>query len=428
MSEKKRPGKPDVADLISPVGVFNPDQSPFPLGLTSRTSLSDIVVAPPGTGGGTRVDDDRKRHKDRIRDQIKTKLPDIIGRGKIFTGDGKFKVPVKGGYEPKIRYGRDPKGGGGGGKCKKAGSEKGELTIELTKEEVIQMLFDEMELPDMLRKQMAKTKVKAHKFRGIQKVGPKPFFRRKDSAVARIRRSIGVRNAHPENFEHLYKDAEGKPFERPLIPGTKDVPFKRRDFRFERVEEVLDEDSKAVIFFVLDRSVSMDGLPLLLAKAYFYLNLMFLRSKYKQVHVVMIAHDAGAHRIMEEEKFFGVGVDGGTDPVPAWQMVHDIAQSEFPLSAWNRYMFQASDGEVYGDNAVNVPRQWYLKLLEIGFAYLGYLETVDSGSTLQIWNHIGKDLNYLDEKAKKHVGMARVNDLKQLPKAFKDILTKDKVQ
>ncbi len=427
MSKKKGPVMPNPADYVSDIGIFDPEKYPFPLGLTPHTVLGDVVVAPPGQGGGTRVDDDRRRHKDRIRDQIKTKLPDIIGRGKIFTGDGKFKVPVKGGYEPKIRYGRDPKGGGGGKGGQKAGSEKGELTIELTKEELIQMLFDEMELPDMLRKQLAKTKVKAFKFRGVQKVGPKPFFRRKDSAIARIRRSIGLRNAHPDQFKHLYVDAEGNPLARPLIPGSKDVPFKRRDFRYEQVEEVLDEDSKAVVFFVLDRSISMDGLPLLLAKAYFYLNLMFLRSKYKEVTVVMIAHDAGAHRIEDETKFFGVGVDGGTDPVPAWQLVHDIAQAEFPLSAWNRYMFQASDGITYGSNS-GVPRQWYTKFLEIGFAYLGYLETVGKGSSLQIWNDIGKDLQFLDDKAKKHVGLARVNDMKDLPAAFKAILTKDKVQ
>ncbi|QQR60085.1 MAG: DUF444 family protein [Candidatus Melainabacteria bacterium] len=427
MTEKKRPDKVNIADYISDVGIFNPEASPFPISLTSRNVLGDVVVTRPSDGGGTRVDDDRKRHKDRIRDQIKTKLPDIIGKGKIFTGNGKFKVPVKGGYEPKIRYGRDPKGGGGGGKGQKASQDKGELTIELTKEELIQMLFDEMELPDMLRKQMAKTKVKAHKFRGVQKVGPKPFFRRKDSAVERIRRSIGLRNANREQFPHLFHDADGNVLAKPLIPSTTDIPFKRRDFRFERVEEVLDEDSKAVVFFVLDRSVSMDGVPLLLAKAYFYLNLMFLRSKYKEVHVVMIAHDAGAHRILEEEKFFGVGVDGGTDPAPAWQMVHDIAQAEFPLSAWNRYMFQASDGITYGGSS-GVPRKWYTKFLEIGFAFLGYLETVNPGSFSQVWNDIGKDLQALDEKSKKHVGMARVSDMKDLPKAFKVILVKDKVQ
>lgn len=429
MTVKKRPAKPTVADLISDVGYFNPDASPFPISLTSRNVLGDVVVTRPSDGGGTRVDDDRRRHKDRIRDQIKTKLPDIIGKGKIFTGNGKFKVPVKGGYEPKIRYGRDPKGGGGGGKGPKGAPEKGELTIELTKEELIQMLFDEMELPDMLRKQMAKTKVKAYKFRGIQKVGPKPFFRRKDSAVERIKRSIGLRNANREQFPHLFHDADGNVLAKPLIPSTKDIPFKRRDFRFERVDEVFDEDSKAVVFFVLDRSLSMEGKPLMLAKAFFMLNLMFLRNKYKEVALVMIAHDAQAYRIKEEKDFFGTKADAGTRAEPAWQMVWDVAQKEFPVSAWNRYMFQSSDGMLFDGDGV--ARKWYQHYIENDFNYLGYLEVVAEaygGGDPKAWKELGRDLLRLDAKIKAHVGMAKAGEMTDLPNAFKTILAKDKVQ
>ena len=274
------------------IGLFNAMNSPFPLANTTRAMLNGgIIVTPPNPSGGDRTREDRDRHKDRIRDQIKPQLPGIIGTTPIFGDGGKVKVPVKGGYEPKWRYGRDPKGGGGGGGGE-AGDNAGELIyVEISMEELIEMLFADMELPDMLKKQLATTKVKTYKYRGVQPNGPKPRLRKNDTAKARIRRAIGMKNAQPEAYQHVTTH----------IPTIQDVPFHKQDERYHRVDETFDEDSKCVVFFVLDRSGSMGGDPLMIAKAYFLLNLMFLRTKYKDVTVVMIAHDGQAYRIRDEE-------------------------------------------------------------------------------------------------------------------------------
>jgi uncharacterized sporulation protein YeaH/YhbH (DUF444 family) len=287
------------------IGLFNAMNSPFPLANTTRAMLNGgIIVTPPNPSGGDRTREDRDRHKDRIRDQIKPQLPGIIGTTPIFGDGGKVKVPVKGGYEPKWRYGRDPKGGGGGGGGE-AGDNAGELIyVEISMEELIEMLFADMELPDMLKKQLATTKVKTYKYRGVQPNGPKPRLRKNDTAKARIRRAIGMKNAQPEAYQHVTTH----------IPTIQDVPFHKQDERYHRVDETFDEDSKCVVFFVLDRSGSMGGDPLMIAKAYFLLNLMFLRTKYKDVTVVMIAHDGQAYRIRDEKNFYEIEVDGGIAP------------------------------------------------------------------------------------------------------------------
>ena len=414
-------GEEKVKANLSPVTVYDPGANPFLMTMTSRAILADVVIAPPNPHGGDRTDEDRKRHKDRIKDQIKPQLPELIGGNPIFGDKGKVRVPVRGGYEPRWRYGRDPQGGGGGG-GPQAGSDAGDLIyVEMDIEELIQMLFDDMELPDMLKKQIATTKVKAYKFRGVQPNGPKPRLRKPDTARARIRRAIGTRNANQEQFEHLYEE------DRVRIPTTGDVPFHKQDFRYNRVEETFDEDSKCVVFFVLDRSGSMGGDPLMIAKSYFLLNLMFLRNKYKDVRVVMVAHDAQAYRIEDERKFFEIEVDGGTVVEPAYQMVFDIAQSEFPASAWNRYMFQATDGYLFdGEDLI---REWYTKYIKSGFNFLGYLE-IDPGFGWggggSDWAYGGKALEGLDDKTKAHTGMAKVSKMTDVPDAFKQILTKDK--
>ncbi len=411
-----------VQDHLSSVSVYDPGARPCPLTLTTRSVIADAVVSPPDPNGGDRSEEDRRRHKDRIKDQIKPKLPELIGGNPIFGDKGKIKVPVSGGYEPRWRYGRD-KPGGGGGTGKDAGSDPAdEIYVEIDLDELLQMLFEDMELPELLKKQLATTKVKAFKYRGIQPTGPKPRLRKNDTARARIRRSIGMRNANPDDpkFADLV-DIEKK---RKKIPGTKEVPFHKRDYKYNRVEETLDDESKAVVFFVLDRSGSMGGEPLMIAKAFFVLNLMFLRNKYKDVKVVMIAHDAHAFRIEDETKWFEIEAGGGTVAEPAYQMVFDIAQAEYPSSTWNRYMFQATDGVLFdGDHVI---RDWYTKLIKTDFNYLGYLEVGGSWGWGGYWQSGGQALQHLPEEIKKHVGMARVENLKQLPDAFKQILDKDK--
>lgn len=415
-----------LQDNLSTVSVFDPSSRPFPLTLTSRsivnTIMSDAIVSPPDPHGGDRTEEDRKRHKDRIKDQIKGKLPDLIGGNPIFGDKGKIKVPVSGGYEPRWRYGRD-QGGGGGGKGQKAGSDPAdEIYVEIDLDELLQMLFEEMQLPDLLKKQMATTKVKAFKYRGMQPHGPKPRLRKSDTAKARIRRAIGMRNANPDDpkYAHLV-DEETK---KKKIPTPADVVFHKQDMRYHRVEETLDDESKAVIFFVLDRSGSMGGDPLMIAKAFFVLNLLFLRTKYKDVKVVMIAHDSHAFRIEDETKWFQIEAGGGTVVAPAYEMVLDIAQREFPASTWNRYMFQATDGYLFdGDDVI---RGWYTKLIKTDFNYLGYLEIDGGWGWSSGWASGGQALVGLAEEIKKHVGMARVSSLQDVPNAFKEILDKDK--
>lgn len=403
--------------VANTIKLFNPMSGEFPLSLMTRAMLNGgIIVTPPNPSGGDRTREDRERHKDRIRDQIKPQLPGIIGTTPIFGDGGKVKVPVKGGYEPKWQYGRDGKGGGGGSGKGDPSDQAGELIyVEISMEELIQMLFEEMELPDMLKKQLATTKVKTYKFRGVQPNGPKPRLRKNDTAKARIRRAIGMKNANPESYQHI----------KGHIPDIQEVPFHKQDERYNRVDETFDEDSKCVVFFVLDRSGSMGGDPLMIAKAYFLLNLMFLKTKYKDVTVVMIAHDAQAYRIRDEKKFYEIEVDGGTTFGPAYQMVWDIAQSEFPSDVWNRYMFHATDGVMFGEKSDM--QAHYTKMVKGKFNFLGYLE-IDPGLWAGSggWQDGGKAILDLPEEIKKHVGMAKAKSLKDVPEAFKAILTKDK--
>jgi uncharacterized sporulation protein YeaH/YhbH (DUF444 family) len=221
-----------------------------------------------------------------------------------------------------------------------------------------------------------------------------------------------------------------------IIPSTMEVPFHKNDQRFNRIEEKDDPDSKAMVELILDRSGSMSGDPIIIAKAYFFLCVIFLKTKYKEVAIVMISHDGQEYLWKTEEEFFKIGASGGTVAVPAWELAYNIAEfgakskttgnsaGPYPAAAWNRYMFHATDGDLFdGDEAI---RFWFTKIVRSPFNYVGYLECGTSWGGRSGWSMGGEALKGLPTDVKEHVGMARANSLKDVPDAFKLILDKDR--
>jgi uncharacterized sporulation protein YeaH/YhbH (DUF444 family) len=221
-----------------------------------------------------------------------------------------------------------------------------------------------------------------------------------------------------------------------IIPSTMEVPFHKNDMRYNRIEERDDPDSKAMVELILDRSGSMSGDPIIIAKAYFFICVMFLKTKYKEVAIVMISHDGVEYLWKTEEEFFKIGASGGTVAVPAWELAYNIAEfgakskttgnsaGPFPAAAWNRYMFHATDGDLFdGEDAI---RSWFTKIIKAPFNYVGYLECGTSWSGSRGWSMGGQALQGLSADVKAHLGMAKANSLKDVPDAFKQILDKDR--
>jgi uncharacterized sporulation protein YeaH/YhbH (DUF444 family) len=485
------------------------------------------VIRPPHSGGDP-TGPDRDRYRERQKGKAKKKIGDIIGDNPIITKPGKIKIPIDPGYEPIWRPGRDGQGGGGKGKGK-AGDQPGEY-IEVSWEEFIEMFFESINLPNMLKKMFAQTMVKTHKRRGVTKFGPRARMNKHETAIARMKRASALANSRPDDFvddfgakcQSVFEayafwsasrigsdsilpepimfmiDSEvdaflqavenaiaSSPVKNPVeyrtqvlktvtnwlssnptatiapytvddelrqrieayvyekerqgdtIPSAWEVPFANSDLRMNRIEEKEDPDSKAMVGLILDRSGSMSGDPLVVAKAYFFICVLFLKTKYKHVAIVMISHDAQDYLWKTEEEFFKIGAGGGTVAVPAWELLYKIAQTgakckqtgnsagPYPASEWNRYMFHATDGDLFdGEGAI---QEWWTKIIKAPFNYAGYLECGNSwGGFRSSWSLGGQALLGLPADVKAHIGMAKANSLADVPEAFKQILDKDR--
>lgn len=493
-------------------------------------------ITPPGRGGD-KTERDRQRYKERQKGKVKGKIGDIIGDNPVITRPGKINVPVDPEAEPIWRPGRDGSGQGGPGKGK-PGSDPGDY-VEMDFEEFIEMFFESIGLPNMLKKMFAQTMVKTHKRRGLTNHGPRSRLNKRATAVARLRRAAAAKNVRPEEFvenfeekcqsvfeayvfwaymqsgkgdgqsifpEPAYKvtgtdgavdeflsevenaipadpiadedaaafrqgvfqavtdylenempGAEVAPFtvdenirmriaayvfckerDGDGIPSVSEVPFHKNDMRFNRIEEKDDPDSKAWVALVLDRSGSMSGDPMIIAKAYFFICVLFLKAKYKEVAISMISHDAQEYLWKTEEEFFKIGAGGGTVAVPAWELTYKIAEfgarskttgnsaGPYPASGWNRYMFHATDGDLFDGEATI--REWFTKIILAPFNYVGYLEVGTSWGGRSGYSLGGQALRGLPPDVKAHLGMAKANTLADVPEAFKQILDKDRQQ
>lgn len=140
---------------------------------------------------------DQQRHMDKVKDAIKNNLPDLISEESIIMSNGRevIKIPIRSLDEYKIRYNygkskhvgqgqgdskvgdvvaRDGKPGDqAAGQGKKAGDQPGNdyYEAEVSIEEVQNVLFKELELPNLEKKEMAEITVEKIEFNDIRKKG-----------------------------------------------------------------------------------------------------------------------------------------------------------------------------------------------------------------------------------------------------------------
>jgi uncharacterized sporulation protein YeaH/YhbH (DUF444 family) len=377
-----------------------------------------VMIAPPGSG----VYDQRGRDVDRFFERLQKKIDPtqmvLSPVSNIFGNQDKIKLQVAGINEWRFVFGRDQKGDGGGGQGSGQGT-GGEQSVEvsISEEEYDRRLFQGLELPNMLKKRGGETEIVGYRLRGLANQGSRAELSIKDTFKNRYKRAIALAKQNPELLIGSLNN----------VPTLKAVPIAKMDKRYWQFDAVLEPKSEAVVFLVCDNSGSMTKERRELAYKYFHLKYRFLNRVYnKRVHVVMIAH--GMQIVVEcetEQQFRNASVDGGTAFRPAMNKVLEIAQERYPTTRFNLYMDHATDGDVWGESEAEI-RAAYTQLLDNGFNFLTYLETLDSPGGG--FDKGGRALKGLDPFYAKDVGLARVHNDASIFAAFQSLLKKDAVR
>ncbi len=364
-------------------------------------------------GGKERSSEDRRRHKELVEESIKKNIGSIISEESIIgqSGSKKIKIPVRGIKEYSFVFGKNAKGAATGDGDEKrgdvvgedvegknfghggAGDQEGEdiYETEITVEELVNYLFDDLDLPDLDRKRMSEIETdNGYRKLGYQRKGIPPRLAKRRTVIEKIKRRQACKR-NTEADEGLQKDSmpdedlqKGSVTDENLSKDNERFPFTEDDLRYRRLKETHKKDFNAVVLCIMDVSGSMDQTKKYMARSFYFLLYQFLRLKYSNVEVVFIAHTTTAREVGEME-FFHKGESGGTYISSGYEKALEIIEQRYNPKNWNIYAFHCSDGDNWTeDNKKAV--ELALKLCEVCNLF-GYGEIVPgyyfAGSTVK---------------------------------------------
>jgi sporulation protein YhbH len=280
---------------------------------------------------------DEKRLEEKIRDAVRKDIRKYITEESLISGDGsrKVKIPIKGLDLPEFRFGKQGKSGIGTGRGKDAkagdkvsvapgpGAGQGEaehsLEKEFTIDELVNIAFEELGLPDLDEMMNKSIESKSIRFNDIRKVGP----------ISRL----DVRRTLKHNIK------------RHAMNGNANIgEITRDDMRFKSYDTVFEYKNNALIMAMMDVSGSMDDFKKYLVRMTLWWIKKYLERIYDGLEFVFIIHDTRAEEV-DEEKFFKSSTGGGTNISSAYELGLKVLDERYPYKEWNIYSFHFTDGE-----------------------------------------------------------------------------------
>ncbi|WP_018274508.1 YeaH/YhbH family protein [Teredinibacter turnerae] len=275
-------------------------------------------------------------------------------------------------------------GGGNGSGASDSGEGEDDFVFQISQEEFLNFLFEDLALPNLVKRQLAGNEEFEFRRAGISNEGSpgkiniirslRSANSRRIALTGKKRRRLKEVEAELEILEPESAEAQALLAEaEQLRAKIKRIPW-LDDFDLKynlHVKHPL-PTSKAVMFCLMDVSGSMDQATKDIAKRFFLLLYLFLQRNYERTEVVFIRHHTSAKEV-DEQEFFYSRETGGTIVSSALKMMDDILQTRYPASEWNIYGAQASDGDNWNDDSVICYRLLTEKLLP-KVQYYSYIE------------------------------------------------------
>jgi uncharacterized sporulation protein YeaH/YhbH (DUF444 family) len=398
-----------------------------------------------------------RRHKEQIREAVRRA---VDGRGirdmergeevhipkkdisePVFShGEGGVREVVRPGNTEHVRGDRiaKPKGGtgqGGGGEASDSGEGEDDFVFHLSKEEFMQVFFEDLALPNLARTTLAETpEWKTHRAGFVSDGTPTNLH-----VVRSMRGALGRRIALgmdkrrelrelEERLALLRREDAAKPEVQALLAETEArilllrqrldaIPFLDPiDLRFRNRVRVPQPTTRAVMFCLMDVSGSMDESRKDLAKRFFILLYLFLTRHYEKIEVVFIRHHTQAQEV-DEQNFFHATETGGTVVSSALVLMEQIIRQRYSPTEWNIYGAQASDGDNWHHDSGRCRELLSEKILPL-CRYFAYVQVAEAEQNL--WEEYAK---LADEEPL--FAMRKAVEVAQIYPVFRDLFKKE---
>ncbi len=395
-----------------------------------------------------------RRYKDQVREAVKRA---IDGRGirDIERGED-IHIPKRDLSEPVFGHGQGglrevvhpgnrefikgdrikrPDGGGGGGSGKGQASDSGEgeddFVFALSKDEFLQIFFEDLALPHLIRTQLAEVPEWKSQRAGFSSDGTPNNLHVVRSLRGAIGRRIAIGAGSRKELREMEERLAAMAADHPEAPALRaEIEALRRrleripyldpiDLRFRNRVRVPVPTSKAVMFCLMDVSGSMDEQRKELSKRFFILLYLFLTRHYEKIELVFIRHHTQAAEV-DEENFFHARETGGTVVSSALVLMEEIIRARYDPAQWNIYGAQASDGDNWHHDSGRCRELLADKILPL-VRYYAYVQVAEEEQNL--WEEYAQLLDHQPRFA-----MRKAVSADQIYPVFRDLFKKEGAQ
>ncbi len=322
--------------------------------------------------------------------------------------------------------------GGGEGEASDSGEGQDDFTFSISKEEYLNLLFEDLELPNLEKNQLDKLIEYKTVRSGFCAEGVPSNIDIVKSLQGSIARRIAMSASkrkelkllesellelNNDKHDHIQKKRQLITDIDTLKSKIAKVPFiDTFDLRFRNYAKQAVPTSKAVMFCLMDVSGSMDQATKEMAKRFYILLYLFLSRTYKNIDVVYIRHHTQAKEV-DEHEFFYSQETGGTIASSALELMDEIIKARYNDSQWNIYGAQASDGDNWADDS---PRCQVLMEQAIlpKSRYFSYIE-ITQRAHQTLWKHY-------QQVAEKHANFAmqHIKSVEDIYPVFRELFKK----
>ncbi len=402
----------------------------------------------------------RERFLRRYKTQVRAAVKRMVGDRKLGEMDrgGEVQLPKKDIAEPSFGFGRggerefvlpgnreyvsgdriarpDAAGGrgGGSGAGDGAGDAQDDFVFSLSREEFLEIFFDDLELPRLTRTQLGT----ADRFRSVRagyttqgspsslavprtlanslarRIALGGMLKREAAALAAICATALADGQH-DDAASAGAELERVRARRAALPFLEELDLRYRN-RVLRPEPV----ARAAMFCLMDVSASMDEDKKDLAKRFFTLLYLFLTRKYGHVELVFIRHTDDAEEV-DENTFFHDPKSGGTVVLSALELMARIRRERYG-EGWNVYAAQASDGDAFGSDPAKSARFLRQSILP-AVRYYAYIELAAQETThpSNLWAEYAVLAGEVE-----HLAMRRASRREHIYPVFRDLFSKE---
>lgn len=344
-------------------------------------------------------------------------------------------------YEAGDTIPKPPDGGTARGRQGGEGEEsEDDFYFTLTHKEFLDIFFDGLELPDLVRKQLSDIEETRPQQMGFSSDGPPIRLDLRRTMINSIKRTTAITGTIHVEIEDLQKKLEESIDEEEkaaFVLAIEDlqskldtIPFLQEfDLRYRRIENVPVPITKAVMFCIMDVSGSMTQWHKEMAKRFFMILYLFLTRQYENVELVFIKHHHEAFEV-DEQNFFYSRESGGTVVSKALELTQQILKKRYPSNLYNSYICQISDGDNWGDTNEMGRLVDSLDVLLPAVQYFAFVDVKDPQySTLDINTTLMEQYEFIKDTLEEHnarkMNLRSIFEPEDIYKVFRSLFSKD---